>query len=202
MANIFSICSTNVFNQPNAARFPVHQIRPLTQDNIGLATPTQASTSSASAPLQNVGQVASGECTTTVHQDLPRAPEQIRVVAPQDNQSSVTTLAPIPIDTPALAAPAIGNTAQIASGEHTNIIPQGLPSAAESLAAPQDGQSSVTTLAPTGIPIDTPALAAPAIGNGDKSATTYAPAVTVPPAGNTSERRRAPVLQCPTPRNR
>src|SRR5258707_9934445 len=79
-------------------------------------------------------------------------------------------LAPIPVDTPALAVLAI--------------IPQGLPSAPEHIAAPQDGQSSVTMLAP--IPIDTPALAVLAIGNRDMSTTTHAP-VMVPPASNTAE---------------
>ena len=64
------------------------------------------------------------------------------------------------------------------------IIPQGLSSAPKHIVAPQDGQSSMTTLAP--IPINIPALAVLAIGNRDMSATIYAPII-VPPAGNTAE---------------
>ena len=94
MANIFSVCSENVFNHPNAARFPVHQVRPVTQNNIGPATPTQESTNSASVPLQNAAQIASGECTPTEPQNPPRAPEQIAV--PQDGLPAATTLLPAP----------------------------------------------------------------------------------------------------------
>src|SRR5258708_28832779 len=118
------------------------------QDNIGPGAPSaSASTSSpdSSQPLQNMAQITSSECMAIIPQGLPSAPEHI--AAPQDGQSSATMLAPISVDTPALAA--------------SVIIPQGLPSAPEGIAAPQDGQSSATMLAP--IPINTPALPAPAI---------------------------------------
>jgi hypothetical protein len=72
MANIFSFCSANIFNHPNAARFPVHQIRPVIQDNIGRATPSQESTT------------------------LAPVPEDAGPVAHQDDLPAATTLAPAP----------------------------------------------------------------------------------------------------------
>lgn len=92
MANIFSFCSANIFNHPNAARFPVHQIRPVIQDNIGRATPSQESTTLAPVP-EDAGPVA--------HQDdlpaattLAPAPENAGPVAPQDDLPAEITLAP------------------------------------------------------------------------------------------------------------
>ncbi len=74
------------------------------QNNIRLvALSALASTSSpdSSQPLQNIVQIASGECMAIIPQGLPSAPEHI--AAPQDGQSSATMLAPIPVNTPALA---------------------------------------------------------------------------------------------------
>jgi hypothetical protein len=135
-ANIFIICSANIFSQPNAARFPVHRIRPVTQDNIGPATPTQESTASASAPLQNVVQIASGGCTTTAppSQDRPRALEQN--AAPQDSLPAATISAPAPENEGPAAGTTTINTPQIASSECTTMAPQDLPIAPEQNAAP------------------------------------------------------------------
>jgi hypothetical protein len=73
-------------------------MRSVTQDNVGSATLTQEasqSTSSISATLQNVAQIASDECTATQSQDPPRAPAA-QIAARQDGLPAETTLVPAP----------------------------------------------------------------------------------------------------------
>ena len=63
-------------------------------------------------------QIASGECTTTVPQDLPRAPEQIAV--PQDDLLAATMLAPAPENAgPAASTTTINARQKLAEKRYT-----------------------------------------------------------------------------------
>ncbi len=96
-------------------------------------------------PSRIAAQIASGECTTTVPQDLPRAPEQIAV--PQDDLLAATMLAPAP-DLP--RAPEQITPPQDDLPAATTLAPApNLPRAPEQIAVPQDNLLAATTLAPT-----------------------------------------------------
>jgi hypothetical protein len=95
-------------------------MRSVTQDNVGSATLTQEasqSTSSISATLQNVAQIASDECTATQSQDPPRAPAA-QIAARQDGLPAETTLVPAPdglVPAPGGLVPAPGDAGPTAS---------------------------------------------------------------------------------------